>query len=76
MVSANDHGHTRHSAHYRDEALDFWTGDNAGFAEWMKSFGYVVFWRVPGHHNHVHVQVGVEGTVFADFGEYEARLGQ
>jgi hypothetical protein len=56
LVSANDHGHARYSAHYADKALDLHSTDNDGLAEWFRQWEYRVLWRVPGHFGHVHVE--------------------
>ena len=56
LVSANDHVHTRGSAHYDGVALDFHSSDPDGLSTTMKSHGYRVLWKVPGHYAHVHVE--------------------
>ena len=58
LVSANDHRHTRGSAHYNGHAVDLHASDNEGLANAMRQFGYRVLWRVPGHYSHVHVELG------------------
>jgi hypothetical protein len=58
LVSANDHRHTRGSAHYEGRAIDLHASDNEGLARVMRQFGYRVLWRVPGHYGHVHVELG------------------
>ena len=56
LVSANDHVHTRRSAHYLGLALDFHSSDPDGLAQMLRSAGYRVLWKVPGHYAHVHVE--------------------
>ena len=56
LVSANDHVHSRNSAHYEGEALDFHSSDPDGLSQLFRVAGYRVLWRVPGHYSHVHVQ--------------------
>jgi hypothetical protein len=56
VVSANDHVHAHHSAHYQGLALDFLVSDPDRFAEVMRGEGYKVLWKVPGHYGHIHVQ--------------------
>ena len=56
LVSANDHVHTRRSAHYLGLALDFHSSDPDGLARMLRSAGYRVLWKVPGHYAHVHVE--------------------
>jgi len=56
LVSANDHVHSRGSAHYDGKALDFMSSDNDGLSALFRQAGYRVLWRVPGHYGHVHVE--------------------
>jgi hypothetical protein len=56
LTSANDHHHTRGSAHYAGRALDLLSSDPDGLAAAMRHAGYTVLWKVPGHYGHVHVQ--------------------
>lgn len=56
LVSANDHVHSRRSAHYDGLALDFQTSDPDGLAAAFRLAGYRVLWKVPGHYGHVHVE--------------------
>jgi hypothetical protein len=56
LVSANDHVHSRGSAHYDGKALDFQSSDNDGLSALFRQAGYRVLWRVPGHYGHVHVE--------------------
>ena len=56
MVSANDHVHARRSAHYAGFAVDLHSSNLDALARTMKSAGYRVLWRVPGHYSHVHVE--------------------
>jgi len=58
LVSANDHVHSRGSAHYAGLALDFLSSDPEGLAAAFVEAGYRVLWNVPGHYGHVHVQHG------------------
>lgn len=57
LVSANDHVHTRNSAHYADRAIDLQGTGLDGLAAWYRAFHLTVYWRVPGHWQHVHVEV-------------------
>lgn len=56
LVSANDHVHSRGSAHYVGKALDFQSSDNDALSALFRYAGYRVLWRVPGHYGHVHVE--------------------
>jgi hypothetical protein len=56
LVSGNDHVHTRGSAHYLGEAVDFHSSDSDGLSELFRQAGYRVLWKVPGHYAHVHVE--------------------
>lgn len=56
LVSANDHVHSRGSAHYHGRAVDFHSTDPDGLADALRRGGYRVLWRVPGHYSHVHVE--------------------
>jgi hypothetical protein len=63
LVSANDHVHSRGSAHYEGLALDFQSSDPDALAATFRLAGYRVLWKVPGHYGHVHVeQDGSSGT--------------
>lgn len=57
-MSANDHVHSRRSAHYAGLALDLHSSAPSALAALMRGLGYTVFWNVPGHFNHVHVEAG------------------
>ena len=61
LVSGNDHIHSRGSAHYDGEALDFHSSDPDGLSALFRQAGYRVLWRVPGHFAHVHVEQVVPG---------------
>lgn len=65
LVSANDHVHSRRSAHYQGEALDLHSSDPDGLAEIFRQAGYRVLWKVPGHYAHVHVELKVTDGVAA-----------
>jgi len=56
LVSANDHIHSRGSAHYAGMALDFQSSNPDGLSSMFKLAGYRVLWKVPGHYGHVHVE--------------------
>jgi hypothetical protein len=56
LVSANDHVHSRGSAHYDGKALDFQSSDMDGLSAVFRQAGYRVLWKVPGHFGHVHVE--------------------
>lgn len=56
LVSANDHVHSRGSAHYLGRALDFHSSDPDNLSTVFRQAGYRVLWRVPGHYSHVHVE--------------------
>lgn len=58
LVSANDHVHSRGSAHYAGAALDLHSSDPEGLSETLRQAGYRVLWNVPGHWGHVHVELG------------------
>jgi hypothetical protein len=62
LVSANDHVHSRGSAHYAGLALDFQASDSEALSTMFRLAGYRVLWRVPGHYGHVHVEDGSSGT--------------
>ncbi|HEX2340675.1 MAG TPA: hypothetical protein VHI98_09375 [Vicinamibacterales bacterium] len=63
LVSANDHVHSRGSAHYAGLALDFQSSDPERLSTVFRLAGYRVLWKVPGHYGHVHVeQDGSSGT--------------
>jgi hypothetical protein len=56
LVSANDHIHSRNSAHYAGLALDFQSSDPEGLSTTFRLAGYRVLWNVRGHYGHVHVE--------------------
>ena len=56
LVSANDHVHSRGSAHYDGKALDFQSSDMDALSATFREAGYRVLWKVPGHYGHVHVE--------------------
>jgi hypothetical protein len=56
LVSANDHSHSRQSAHYVGLALDLHSSDPGGLARALRDAGYRVLWNVPGHYGHVHAE--------------------
>jgi hypothetical protein len=56
LVSANDHVHSRGSAHYAGLALDFQSSDPEGLSTVFRRVGYRVLWNVRGHYGHVHVE--------------------
>jgi hypothetical protein len=56
LVSANDHAHSRQSAHYLGLALDLHSSDPEGLARALRDAGYRVLWNVPGHYGHVHAE--------------------
>jgi hypothetical protein len=58
LVSANDHLHSRRSAHYAGLALDFHSSDPDGLSAALRHAGYRVLWKAPGHYSHVHVDTG------------------
>jgi hypothetical protein len=64
LVSANDHIHSRGSAHYAGLALDFHSSDPDGLSEVFRRAGYRVLWDVPGHYAHLHVEQ-VESNAFS-----------
>lgn len=57
LVSANDHVHSRGSAHYAGAALDLHSSDPEGLSAALRQDGYRVLWNVPGHWGHVHVEL-------------------
>jgi hypothetical protein len=56
LVSANDHLHSRGSAHYDGLALDFQSSDPDALSNTFRLAGYRVLWNVRGHYGHVHVE--------------------
>ncbi len=58
LVSANDHVHSRKSAHYEGRAIDLHSSANGALARALRALGYAVLWNVPGHFGHVHVEAG------------------
>jgi hypothetical protein len=66
LVSANDHVHSRGSAHYAGMALDFQSSDPDGLSEAFRLAGYRVLWKVPGHYGHVHVEHDGSGNPSVD----------
>ena len=56
LVSADDHVHSRGSAHYAGLALDFHSSNPDGLSEAFRRAGYRVLWKVRGHYAHVHVE--------------------
>ena len=56
LVSANDHVHARHSAHYAGLAVDLHGSDLDALAAMFRRIGYRVLWKVKGHFTHVHVE--------------------
>ena len=57
LVSANDHVHTRGSAHYAGVAVDLHSSDPDGLSAALRQVGYRVLWKVPGHWSHIHVEL-------------------
>ena len=63
LVSANDHVHSRRSAHYEGLAIDLHSSAPSALAQALRAAGYAVLWNVPGHFGHVHVQAaGASGA--------------
>jgi hypothetical protein len=56
LVSANDHIHSKRSAHYLGLAVDFHSSDPESLSAMLERAGYRVLWNVPGHYAHVHVE--------------------
>jgi hypothetical protein len=56
LVSANDHVHSRESAHYAGLALDFHSSDPDALSSLFRRMGYHVLWKVRGHFGHLHVE--------------------
>jgi len=65
LVSANDHVHSRGSAHYEGLALDFHASDPDALADMFRRAGYRVLWDVPGHYAHLHVEVASAVTAIS-----------
>jgi hypothetical protein len=63
LVSANDHIHSRGSAHYAGLALDFHSSDPDALCEVFRRAGYRVLWDVPGHYAHLHVEQAAPDAV-------------
>ena len=59
LVSANDHVHSRNSAHYAGYAVDLHSTDPDGLAAFLRWAGYKVLWNIRGHYGHIHVQPDV-----------------
>ena len=77
LVSGNDHIHTRGSAHYEGEALDFHSSNPDELSEVFRLAGYRVLWKVPGHYAHVHVErVGPGGRTWRAAPETRQALRQ
>jgi len=57
LVSANDHVHARRSMHYAGLAIDLHSSAPDLLAETMRTLGFRVLWKVPGHFGHLHVEV-------------------
>lgn len=56
LVSANDHIHSRGSAHYEGLAVDFHASDPDALSALFREAGYRVLWNVRGHYGHLHVE--------------------
>lgn len=63
LVSANDHVHSRKSMHYAGQAIDLHSSAPDALAEAMRSLGFRVLWRVPGHFGHLHIEAMPADTV-------------
>jgi hypothetical protein len=63
LVSANDHVHSRASAHYDGLAVDLHSSAPDALAAAMRQAGFTVLWRVPGHYGHLHVEVAGQARV-------------
>ena len=61
LVSANDHVHSRKSAHYDGLAIDLHSSAPSALAQALRDVGYAVLWNVPGHFSHVHVEAAATG---------------
>jgi hypothetical protein len=68
LVSANDHVHSRASAHYEGLAVDLHSSAPDVLASAMRQAGFLVLWRVPGHFGHLHVEVAAPGAVARTLG--------
>jgi hypothetical protein len=67
LVSANDHVHSRGSAHYDGAAVDFHSSDPDRLSVLFRQAGYRVLWKVPGHYAHVHVERQLPAGVRLDW---------
>jgi hypothetical protein len=76
LVSANDHVHSRGSAHYAGLALDFQSSDPDGLSTAFRLAGYVVLWKVPGHYGHVHVEQPGSSGILPDQRPSSQTLGR
>jgi hypothetical protein len=74
LVSANDHVHSRKSAHYAGIAVDLHTSDPDGLTTVLRQLGYRVLWNVPGHRAHLHVELPNSPTPRAFAPAVPARL--
>jgi len=63
VVSGNDHVHTRGSAHYDGLAVDLHASDPDRLARVMRSAGFRVLWKVPGHYTHLHVEFPIPSAI-------------
>lgn len=56
LVSANDHVHSRKSMHYAGLAIDVHSSAPDALADAMRTLGFRVLWKVPGHFGHLHIE--------------------
>lgn len=57
VTSGNDHQHARRSLHYTNQAVDLMSDDLPGLEAFLSDLGYRTLYRVPGHYQHVHVEL-------------------
>jgi hypothetical protein len=75
LVSANDHVHSRRSAHYAGLALDLHSSEPDALSAMLRNAGYRVLWNVPGHYGHVHVEHVGPSTSLHSLGATSQALG-
>lgn len=57
VTSGNDHTHVPQSLHYTDQAVDLMSDDLDGLHAFLSALGYRTLYQVPGHFQHVHVEL-------------------
>ena len=57
VTSGNDHQHVTNSLHYTNQAVDLMSDDLPGLHAFLSVLGYRMLYNVPGHFQHVHVEL-------------------